>query len=251
MKKLIISTGLALAGLLLSHTPAQAQAGDLILGFQDSLVSNDLETNLGTVASFLALEGTGDVIYLNVGSTNTVPGSWGALSQSDLTTLFAGNLSNSSLFWGVAGTGSANNELVITDPSGVPGVNHSQGSPHGAINTLASDFTNYSTTGGGSTDIEPANGGAGAWGAEATSNGKFGGLVDVQTLFPSTGSVDLNLYDVVQGSTGVLVGTFVMDSSGDLQFDATQAVPEPKTYVLLSVALVVMAVIIRRRMIVS
>jgi hypothetical protein len=248
MKKLITSMALVVVGAALFHTAANAQAvGDLILGFEQTGSASNLEVDLGSINLFNTLA-AGTTINLTAG---TVTAGYGDLDPADITATYGSSPAN--LSFGVVGTvGASTKEIFVTDGAGTPNLVASNNSAESVISTLETSQGNGTPGALDSTDDVLSTSASGSWNKEGGSSFKFGTAFDVQTLYSNSGTVDLNLYDMPQGSgSATELGTFELSSSQLTFVTPPEAVPEPKTYVLISLASVVMVVMMRRRMIQS
>lgn len=263
MKKFILSAVLAtsFAGAAFAAVPLS----DLVLGFRDdgsaggTNQSTNLQIDLGAVTTFKS----------QAAGTTTVVTNLLSLGGNSVNTLFTGTNwdSNTGLKWGIAGSSSsastrilwgtqiANSSLLngsATTTAGLVGSSTQQSSPASKINTL---YTNQS-----SAVYTVATNGLGAWSAQEAGTAAFGfaGFADLPTFENNTavsgGYHASDLYEFVPSSlnpkpSAVYLGTFAIQSNGDVTFTAagSAAVPEPSTYAVIAGAAVLGFVMIRRR----
>jgi hypothetical protein len=241
-RKILPAAVIAAVGATLS--PGQAWAtnvptnpGDLILGFEASGSSNDLEVDIGPYSQFLNATVPFQVTF------GVVPGSSTVVNNlySDLSSDFGASgawVSNTSLLWGVVGFLSnepASNSYDIfetqdahdTDPIENPGYSGTR-SDETPLNSVLSGLSSSANDGFSTEAASISTGNANSW----TSQGLSG--VEQQDGDPAIGST-LNLFDLVppgsspNGSDAADIGSFSLNSSGDLIFTPT-AVPEPATW---------------------
>jgi hypothetical protein len=261
MNKLIVSAALALAGVTFLQI-ASADEPDLILGFQTAGATGssiNYEVDLGSALQFTSLENTGAQISLS----GTGTAGYGAISVTALQADYGSGTSwtTDGVQFGVAGTfnvgvgtSAQTNEYYITDASltNLPARQPNEAGGSDAIDNLYTGYDDGTTT-AGTNAVNVATSINGSYTSVAGANGNYSNSFSylTQANIPSSGTVSLNLYDAAQGSSGTpatLVGTFTLDSSGDLSFTATAAsVPEPSTYALLAIGALGAFLVSRRR----
>jgi hypothetical protein len=247
MKSIHLLTVAALA--LAALTTARGQtvsgsAGDLILGFRtnDGAVTNDLEVDLGQYSQFTSLA-PGTVLNLNL--NGTYYGSAGGLSASDISTVFGPSWNTlTDLVWSVAGdNGSGASTDLYATFTAVDGATVSQksGSTQNSPGVrLRAELGGLE----GQTSLSSSE--AAEIPVSLSSNGNYSGAIrgngtvnkdyayftpSTEAFVSSTGTSSLDLFAEIHGGTGAGtdLGTFALDSAGDLSFTAA-AVPEPSTY---------------------
>jgi len=240
--------------------------GDLVLGFEETTGPNsnsyDYEVNLGPASYFLTLAaspGTTDITTADFGgaglgniAADLANGSKGFGSDWYENSSTAGD----NVQWGVFGailaasnnTGLAQNTLFETIAEQTPGQLSSapgEGSPS-SQQPQTSAFQSFSTTLGNGNDTANSdygtfisNSSATSWSGENASSSAFNGPVGIEQ--PTSGTYigptnsELDLWELIpSGGTGyngngTLLGSFTLDSSGNLDFTSA-AVPEPSTY---------------------
>jgi len=246
--RLLTASLLALAGIIPASASASvvANSGDLILGFRtnDNAIAEDLEVDLGNFSNFTNLA-PGTVLNLNL--NGSYYGSAGGLSASDLSTTFGTSWDTlTDIVWSVAGqnnpSGATSVDLYATfTPANGANVNQAIGTTQnnpasrlrtelGALNgqaslaspeaaeiaSLSSSQSNYS-------------GAIRGTGATTKDYGYF--IPTTEALYSSSSSSSLDLFQLSHtgpGTPGTDLGTFTLDSAGDLTFSTP--VPEPSTY---------------------
>jgi hypothetical protein len=281
IKHLITTSVLALVGVGLTQTSVSAQSaseGDLLLGFRinnssdtdTTGLTNNLEVDLGTAAYFTNLEGTGDVVNLNVGTGvvnpdsigNLTPGTaggTGGLSVTDLQNIYGNGTTNgalwssrSDLVFGIAGTnGLPSKESFLTTPgtTALP-VGGSEGF-YASIQNLYSGIGG-GTAGTGTTAGDVSTGQGTSWSKELVvgTNNDFGTGYVIEGGVSSSGATSLELFDITK-TKSTEVGTFVLGSNGSFNFDATGTpvtTPEPSTSVMFGLSAVALLFMRRRLM---
>jgi hypothetical protein len=242
-----------------SSAYAQANDGDLILGFQSTSSTNVYEVDLGAASQFIGVSSplTFDLSTSDLSGTQYGFGSSWATSTSN------------PVQWGLISATSASSGTLFTSwntfASAPAARTHAQ---QGSIGTdviaLYNDFNNSTTVTPGSTVSLPA-------GSDQTSdvdsfaylennapNFKFGTGVNASQLdynsddsVPAADAGVLDLYELTDnGSSGTeagdLLGTFSLASNGDLTFTA-ESVPEPSSWVLLGLGGLALVWNVRRR----
>ena len=242
---LLTATALALAALTSARGQVSVTApGDLILAFRtnDNAIQNDLEVDLGQYSQFTGLApGT----ELNLNLNGTYYGSTGGLSASDISTVFGSNWNTlTDLVWSVAGqngSGQSTTDLYVTfTPADGATVNQASGSTQNTAGArLRTELGGLS----GATSLTSPQ--AGEIPVSLTSQNNYSGAIrgtgvtkdygyfskSTEALVTSAGSSSLDLFAEIHGGSGAGtdLGTFSLDSAGDLSFTAA-AVPEPSTY---------------------
>jgi hypothetical protein len=238
-----------------AHAQATYNAGDLIIGFQQSGAGNSYEVDLGSVTQFINPSSSTLTFDLSVSDLSSDFTSWNSDSQGA-----------TSVQWGVIGGSnkSANGDLSLsggvtlpadtlfyTIPGSTAPTEKSSASQQTYLNNIAvldSQFNGVTTTAGSTSNLQAVNIASSATGSFAYENGTkdnfgLGGAINTAILTStSTGPISnaLNLYeltptnaDVTQPTT--LLGSFTLGSDGSLTFDAA-AVPEPSTYALMGLS---------------
>jgi hypothetical protein len=264
MKKLLLTALLTLGVAATGYSAGTA--GDLILGFRDDGSDGGSGTtnttiDLGSITAFTS----GGTFY---DPAVTVSTGINLTTDGLATTYGASYLSDSGLFFGIVGTNgtspSTRGLYVTADADGSP-LNGTQFStPTSAWNVASA--TSQSTQAGKFTTLETNNVGgfngvstsltsiSTSWSAvEAiTANQAFGKYpVSVfENAAPSGSALDLfaMIPQAGSGTPGVFLGTFSIDSSGNLDYTAAGvAIPEPSTYAAILGAVVLAVAIYRRR----
>ncbi len=240
---------LAVSAALTSAAEAQVDtlyhSGDLLLGFEQNGNASNYLVDLGQVSQFI-----------NATSPLTFD-----LSTTDLSTIFgsswASNSQTNLVQWGVAG-----NDRSVSDQTNLNAVWYTQVQPSTApvggssgvqkqvslsIQALETGLGGYqggTSTVNSNAAIVQSSSAANSWSSFSPSNGiGFNLGTGVETLSGPTNS-SLDLYQVLPGSTGTLLGDFSLSSGGVLTF--TQATPEPSSYAL-GLTAVILFVVLRRR----
>ena len=251
MKKLISSLAVALAGAALLHTSALAQ--DLVLGFQQSGNSNNVLLDVGDMSNYDALS-AGTIIDLTAGASDLASFANGGLASGDLTNANLGG-SGAIVFGAVASNGSGT-ALFATEVN----PNASETVPPSATasnqaSVLPNSWGNGTALNGGDTQYSASIVGQ-SYSKDAGLNGLWAGALQASqaTVPTSTGYVTLDLMDIpasgVSGSQ-TEVGWFTLTYGATSDTLTFEAAPEPKAYVLMGLASLVMVVMLRRRMIES
>lgn len=252
MKKILVAALLAVG--FAGSAFAQAVNGDLIMGFRDdgsdggTGTSSNLTINLGLFNQFEA----GGAFYSPGVAVNTGIN----LTTDGVGTLYGGSyLTDTGLLWGVVGTNTgSNNELFVTAaaPGGIAGSstpwldrsNTSQSSQH-------SIFATFVAQQGSNPVLIASTSTSTSWSfKEGTSSVAFGAYNKSLFEASSTNGDVADLYDLptTTGVPGVLLGSFSLDSSGNVDFTAAgAAIPEPSTYAAILGAAVLAVAIYRRR----
>jgi hypothetical protein len=267
IKSQLLTAVLALG--LASHGFAQANVGDLILGFvptgtQTSGDSTNLEVDLGTVQSFLTA-GPGTYTVANLGT--------------DLTSTYGATWDSTNLGFGVVGTVTANGQITGATSKTIWGTSTESGGTYpatgfiGGSNLTAEGHINTIYSNGNSTGIG---------GSAATNLADLSSQTDAvngATLYGQTNSnsvgaafsaeMGTNAFSIPSASNSILLtavnsgnsedllqlangsgnlstdlGYFTLSSSGILSFTV---IPEPSTYAAILGALTIGFVLIRRR----
>jgi hypothetical protein len=245
MKKILL-VALAAAGLAGSAF-AQAPLGSLLVGFRDTAAASSLTVNIGTEA----LLAGGPVV--DVGNYASVLSS----------TFGSGWATDTGLLWSAAGTtgsapGTRDNFIgAATSGSPLDGVTAtatpwntpvaSGGSS--AASKITAVLGGASSTVGGTTVLQ--NTVAQAWANSVNENGAaaWGQFNKIAYEQAGAGQVDVfNLNSTTSaGQPGTFIGTFNLQSNGELFFFGTSAIPEPSTYAALLGVVTLGIVAIRRR----
>ncbi len=176
--------------------------------------------------------------------------------------------------WGVFGaisaasnnTGLATNTLFETIAEQTPGQLSSapgEGSVENqqpqetAFNSLATTLGNATSTANSSYGAFISNSSATSWTGENASSAAFNGPVGIEQ--PTSGTYigptnsELDLWELIptgdagSNGNGTLLGSFTLDSSGDLDFTSAAAVPEPSTYAAIGLGAVFLLMFRRPR----
>ena len=264
---------LSIAAFLNRQAEAQGglpySSGDLLMVFWATSLngsSQDYLIDLGQVTNFENLA-PGASITLLSSSTSSIGN-----INADLKSVFGTNwIQDTSLNWAVAGVGSSGdptNTMYASIAESTPGTieagwdentSHTQGTPYGKINGIGTTASSQDTptTNSGHAVIQndsdtsswesymaaSSNGDT----AFAYFNGGIGGPFGIAAT--TAGDTPLDLYQLKPGSNtteGNYLGTFTIDSIGDLTFTNEEAVPEPATYGLLISGLGAFALMRRR-----
>jgi len=263
---------LAIAGIALLAPEAKAQLtykqGDLFLGFEEPGNSNagDYLIDIGPASYILSLAASPGSTNITTGAYGGLGlGNFAA----DLATEFSGtgwatnySLGDSSagnaVQWGIIGAtsgsqfGLAANTLFETQGETTPGTQSTPITPNssslqsqvtGAIAQLGGQYAQASGTGSSSLGAFSGHNDTNSWSSFTPSSAAFNQSFSIEqpSSGANTGATDstLDFYEVVpnttknshNGSTTDL-GTFTLDSSGDLIFTSAAAVPEPSTYAM-------------------
>ena len=269
MKKInILSAGsaglLAAAALALLAPSGHAQVntyneGDLLLGFEEPGVAYDYVVDLGSIANFITLSqtpGTTDI---------TTAYSLGGIAADLSATFGSGWATNSAtqgdnVQWGIIGASDKNvsatfgaytlpadtlfeTRAEFTPGSGSTAPTESSSSLQKTVdgkilNSLGAAFNNTSTTANSSVaTVEPTSvsNNWSSFGPQSTV-GSWANNIEQPTSGAFIGATNsqLDLYELLPTNSGgsgqgTELGSFTLDSSGDLSFTSA-AVPEPSTY---------------------
>jgi len=270
MKIKIAAAALALVGLA-GSMHAQASLNDLVIGFEDSSASYNLEVDLGNATTYLSLAGTNPGQTYSVGNLNT-----------DLTGIFGSWTGDSTLTFGIVGTEGGSTGSVYKDTlwasnngSGSYSASSSaaQSTPTGKIGGLygltgaVGSFGNLTANDTSLTDINSQTNAAtgtnlvgnkvtaseaGSFASVQGSN-NFGIAGAASNLFVAgnvgSGSPIASLYEIQPtNSTSppdvVDLGYFTLNSTGALTFTV---IPEPSTYAAILGAVSIGFALLRRR----
>lgn len=263
LKNLFAITAVVMAGGCFFQTSARANTtssvGDLILAFRvndgtGTGGTTDLEIDLGYTAASLvsAAQSAGGTLSLT-----------SLFSAADLRNIFGDGSTNSSwngrsdLVWSVAGTNGSGggNSIWVTDPNGVLANVRSanQSGPAGKINTEYGALNNQPATLSSPNGVSVAAAQANSYSAEirngnpGTFSKDYNALTRVtESGVVSSGSITASLIELVQGTgAGTNLGTFSLDSSGNLEFIVP--IPEPSTYAMFGLGAVGVFFLARRR----
>jgi hypothetical protein len=252
MKKLILSTVLALAGV----ASASAQtitpgADDLILSFSQPGNTNNFEVDLGAASNF----DQGNP--LSSSSTYFFTTATGALN-ADLSTIYGSNWATTNVSWNVAGIADGNSDLFSTAQSStnlkVSGsISTGSTNVRGIAQLLNNSENGQAAFGTDDVGVEVSTSLTGSFTKQVGTGSPFGVLknntnaakVSLTASGTST-SMDLFYFDANQAGFESDLGTFKLASNGTLSF-GTQAVPEPSTYALGICGMILLAVLLRRK----
>ena len=273
MKPFKLTSALAaLAAVAALSTSAHAQvyasysSGDLLLGFEQNGNASDYVVDIGQVSQFI-----GDSSPLTF-----------QLSTSDLSTVFTSNWASNSqtnlVQWGLVGNDQGQNIASDTDGNSIwytkgetvagthttapiRGTGSALGNISNQIQNLdtgSGGFFNTQTTSDTTNAIIQSSSAANSWSSfhPGTYSGGtafgIGSEIEQPSSGSDTGPTDsvLDLYEVdtktASNQPAALLGTFSLASDGVLTFDP-EAVPEPSAYALGITALVLFAVLKRRK----
>ncbi len=251
-KLTIAAAAFAVTAILGASTTARAQAnnGDIILGFESTTSPNVYEVDLGASSQFI---GASSALTFN-------------LSTSDLssTTYGFGSswASSTAVQWGAIGATSQNNGNLFTtwNPASAapPALSSAgQGSTGADVVALLGDFNTQATITPGNTDLlqtgaDQNTDGASFAGLEKTTFNLPGSQLDANAdlSIPAADAGVLDLYELANNGTsgtsaGTLLGQFTLASDGVLTF-TPEAVPEPSAYAL-GLAAIALFVVLKRR----
>ncbi len=250
MKKILLAA-LAAAGIAGSAF-SQAVVPDVLVGFRDTGSASSLTINAGSELT-LPTKGSGAPVDL---------GNYASILSS---TFGSGWATDSGLLWGAAGTtGSApgtRDNFISAAATGSPldGVTATANPWNtpvvsGGSSAASKILTIYAGTGmsplAGTTNVL-ANTDGHAWANTVNENGAaaFGQFNKLAYEQAGAGAADLfELNSTTSPSTpGVFLGTFNLQSNGELFFFGTSAIPEPSTYAALLGVVTLGIVAIRRR----
>jgi hypothetical protein len=262
-------------------------SGDLFLGFRETGNLTDLEVDIGSVAKFtpVALGGTwnGSAFNLTFGvlpTTTTVVNNIGADLIATFGNSWATNTQDQNgVRWGVAGNESSTtspltinpgkNTVFLTQAETTLGQQTTAPAAGAVVFATASSGIkgiegnpgyagNNQSTPNSSVDLIESSSGSNSWNTEIGGiGGGFGsGLAIEQALSgPLAGPVnsELDLYLISNTGTGgaskagVYLGSFTLDSSGDVTFSNVNSVPEPAGVALLGLGAAVLGMVRRRK----
>jgi hypothetical protein len=258
---MIVAT-LAMGGAVASAQVSTVNAGDLILGVQQSGAANVLEIDLGSVAnltssfnadisSALTAAGLSNLsldswsIAAAVGGANagasTTLGSSSYLPHAFWVTQASGYGSVSSLSFNSATVINTNVVSLGTNLGGLASVGTTGLLANAAV-VSASDATSYATYEGGN------NYGLGSALSTASIETTGAGSADLygyNSLTPGV-KVSKTVTTMQSDLLPTLLGTFTLSSTGELSFTAT-AIPEPSTYAMILGVAALGFVMLRRR----
>jgi hypothetical protein len=254
MKKNLLYSAALATGLILTpgrgwaNVPISSSGGDLILGFEASGSPDDLEVNLGPASQFLNATSPFTVTFgLNPTTSATVTNLYSDLG------IFGANgawASNTSLLWGAVGAVSneptSNSfDIYLTQDPALGTSIENQGysttrtwATH--INALdsASGLGAYSNDGYSTEAAAISTGAPNSWSSGDPDTTSFGTQQVVEQADGDSAIGSLNLLEDVppgnnaNGSDAKNLGTFTLNSAGDLTFTPA-AVPEPSTWLSL------------------
>ena len=276
----ILSVGLlaAAAGALLSPS-AKAQnaynTGDLLLGFEQAGNASDYVVDIGPASYYLNLQaGTTTNITISQGLGNLAADLQSSgLFGSAWATNYPATSGTANVQWGVIGAtsnslggtngvggtfGLPKNTLFETSAELTIGTYSSplqrkasglQGTVNNNILTVANAFNGSAQTANSNyAEIQTASD-ATSWSFQTPGSTAFGTSYSIEQ--PSSGNYtgptnsQLDLYELRPGSgNGILVGSFTLDSSANLNF--ITPVPEPSTYAALGMGASILMVFIRK-----
>jgi hypothetical protein len=249
-RNLLPAALLAAAGVTLSPGHARAQSdvpatnGDLILGFEESGVSNNLEVNLGSYATYLDATSAFNVTFGVIPSTSTVVTNLNADLTNVFTSGWATNTGTPVVEWGIVGatpttvSGVSTDDVFFTqDASNTTPIEN----PNNAGATADATDINTSYLAGLSVQTSSTNSTESAVVPTSYSNSytswnsqDFGSGLDIENLGGPTNST-LDLFELEptgrnpNGSDATEIGSFALNSAGDLTF-TPESVPEPSTW---------------------
>lgn len=263
--QLAFSALLAFAGAALFQQPAQAQMvpfpsdGDIFMGFH-STSANEYLVDLGSYSMF-ANQPAG--YHLSIGNFN-----------ADLTTALGANwATDPTVQWGGAGTLDATNQLFATraEPTkgtfAIPWERHSTSSQSGSgsyIDTMAfGDYAGQTPTANNPRGVIHSTGGL-SWASYQLNGANSMGAsfntwnptIEAPVFAGGSGipNTRLDFFQIDPDNTGknppsTYIGSFDIDSAGNVSYDVFAAVPEPSTYAtfIAGAALLIVSLRFRRR----
>jgi len=232
--------------------------GDLLMGFWatgGNGATQDYVIDLGQITRFegVAPGASFSLIASSTTSNGVHVGNIGA----DLSGTYGSSwIQDSNLYWAAAAVDPSSSasfrELYVTDPENPAGTianewhstSNSGMTAYGPITSVAGPLLTTSTTANSSAACFEVSGATQSWDTQMSTTigsafGYFPG--NIGGAFANTGTVagddPLDLYQLIPGTSSTkqvnYLGTFTIDSSGDLTFTNDTAVPEPGTYGLL------------------
>jgi hypothetical protein len=271
MKKLYVIP--ALAAFIATGSFAHASAiPDLVLGFSDTNLSQNLEIDVGSISKFYSIEQNGGTYTIgNIGSiinAYSTDANW---------------TSNSALNWGVAGTvgglaagpdgsvaepkktvwitqqAAAGPQTLGVQTAGSPAVATSGqlGTPDTDVGKIYTGFNGGTADGSGanfSASLVTIGANANSWNNAVTGGAVFGQFGASSAFYNQTSNLtsgttysSSDLFEMLPGAVQYW-GTFALDTStGVLSFTKFVAIPEPSTYAAILGAATLAFVAIRRR----
>ena len=267
IKTMVVSALLFAGASVAAH--AQAAYGDLILGFELAGNTTNLEVDLGSVSSFIGTApGTYSIVTgLGTDLSSTYGSGWNTNSNLNLgvvgstsgTSGFAGQLKRT--LW-VTSSGTAYSQSVASlyagansNISALYGQSAAEGAFGGvSVSSSPADLIQTTAFSGTTQGILTGTTLAGSWTSqEATGGSGFSipitsGAVLEAAMNSSGGTVTNELYMLNPGSGPATdLGTFSLNSSGDLTFTALSVIPEPSTYAMILGVFALGFVMLRRR----
>jgi hypothetical protein len=280
---LAVAAGALLAPPAHAQTTLSYSAGDLVLGFEDPAApADDYLVDLGQASYFITLSQTPGATNITT-SDPAYGGSLGNLA-ADLSNTFGStwhdnNAQGDNVQWGVIGAtpklssdGSIPEDTIfLTQPENFPGAG-SNDPTEGSLSTqktwdsqVNSDFAGPGNGFVGATTstnsnyavVEPSSD-SDSWTNEHASYNAFATGLDIEQsqnaaltdIGPTNSQLDLyELLPTSEGGTGsgTELGSFTLDSSGDLEFTSAAAVPEPSTYAAIGLGAAILLMLRRNR----
>ena len=218
--------------------------GDLLLGFYDYSGSNvyDYLVDLGPITNFNFANP-----FVILSSTSHM--------GADLQTVFNTTwYTSGNIYFGLAVSYPLTAQVYVSNPNdGTPWTESpAQGTPAASIGGAGNA---YSLSTQGSTILDPrgleqADSSNNSWYSDASTGfGNFNGAGGDNTISDViTNSIEFDRVNVgPDGTPGTDLGSFSIDSSGDLSFIPFVSIPEPSTFAILGIGALTLAAAKRRR----